>query len=116
MGRIVHLFLEQDMRCTQPGLVARAKAERDFDIADLKPGDVLAFLNAKCDRIKVIAGIDEEDSYGVMGYYRSPHGRIDEGAVQYIADAFKGGAFKMTTAIKRSLHNKLHPAEMAATA
>lgn len=107
MSRIIHVFYDQDMRCRHDGLAKRAREEREFDVRDLRPGDVLCFINAKRDRLIALAGLDEENSHGVLGYYRSPHGRIDERAVQYIPQAFSGGTFKMKTAIKKALHDRL---------
>lgn len=55
----------------------------------------------------VLAGLDEDDSYGVLGYYRSPHGKIDEMALQYIPDAFAGGDMRYETALRKSLVERL---------
>lgn len=114
MNRIIHVFYDQDMRCRHDGLWARALKERDFNKADLKAGDVLCFINSKRDRLMAIAGLDEEDGYGVLGYYRSPHGQIDETAIQYIPQAFNGGKFQMNKAIKKALTTKLGLVEVAA--
>ena len=107
MNRIIHVFYDQDMRARHPGLAKRAKEERDFDVSKLRPGDVLCFINVKRDRLIALAGLEEENSFGVMGYYRSPHGRIDETAIQFIPKAFAGGNFRMNAAIKKALHKRL---------
>lgn len=112
--RIIHVFYDQDMRCRHDGLWARALKEREFKREDLRPGDVLCFINSKQDRLMAIAGLDETDSYGVLGYYRSPHGKIDETAIQYIPQAFNGSTLEMNKAIKKALTKKLGLVEVAA--
>lgn len=105
--KLIHVFFDTDMRCRHDGLLARAKKERGFNRSDLGPGDMLAFINTKRDRIMVLAGLDEDDTYGVLGYYRSPHGRIDELAIQYIPDAFAGGQINYNQALRKALTQRL---------
>lgn len=105
--KLLHVFFDTDMRARHEGLLARAARERKFKRSDLAPGDLLAFINRKRDRIMVIAGLDEDDTYGVLGYYRSPHGRIDEMAIQFIPDAFAGGQIDYNQALHKALHERL---------
>lgn len=107
MTKIIHVFYDQDMRCRHDGLAERARKERGFDVHKLKEGDVLMFINSNRNRIIALAGLDEENGHGVMGYYRSPRGTIDEMAIQFIPQAFSGGGFKMNNAIKQALHKRL---------
>lgn len=107
MSKLLHVFFDTDFRCRHAGLAARAKKESKFDIDDLGPGDMLVFINAARDRVMVLAGLDEDDSHGVLGYYRSPHGRIDLEAIQYIPDAFAGGNLRFESALKKSLIERL---------
>lgn len=83
-NRLLHIFWETDMRVRHDGLAKLARSKAKINVSELEAGDLLCFINRKRDRIMVLAGTGEEDSYGVLGYYRSPHGRIDEQAIQFI--------------------------------
>lgn len=107
MTRLMHVFWDVDMRGRHEALAEHAKKERKFNIEKLNPGDMMAFINRARDRIIVLAGVDEKDSYGVLGYYRSPHGRIDPHAIQYIPSAFSGGRLDMNEALRKSLTERL---------
>lgn len=100
--KLLHLIRETDMRCSHEGLLARAKLE-GVPLTKLGPGDVIAFLNTGRDRIKVLAFTGEKDGFGVMGYYRSPHGRVPPEAMEFIPAAFGGDGFRMDRAIKEGL-------------
>jgi hypothetical protein len=104
--RLVYVFFDQDMRCTHEGLNRRMKKELG-DNFKLQPGMISAFINRKKDRVMVLAGLKEADTFGVMGYYRSPHGRVDSGAIKFIPDAFDGGSFNMDRAIQKVIIEKL---------
>lgn len=105
--RLLHVFHDVDLRGRHEALAAHALKERKVDIGKLSPGSMIAFINVAKDRIIVIAGIDEEDSYGVLAYYRSPHGRIDPMAIQFIPAAFNGGKLDMNKATKKALLARL---------
>lgn len=113
--RLLRVFFDTDMRGRHEALIARAKEEK-IEFSKLKPGDVLAFVNGKRDRIMALAVTDEKDSFGVLGYYRSPHGRIDPFAIRYIAEAFGGGKFDMTPAIRQALEERLRKAPVQSKA
>lgn len=98
--KLLHVFSDTDMRKRHEGLMDYAKEQ---GVKSPKAGDVLAFLNAKRDRIIVLSFIDEKDCFGVMGYYRSPHGRVPMEAIQYIPQAFGGEGFDMNKAIRAGL-------------
>jgi hypothetical protein len=104
--RLVHVFWETNMSCGHDGL-ARIAAKKRLHIKDLAPGELVCFINRKQDRIKVLAGTAEEDGHGVMGYYRSPRGRIEVAAIQYIADSFLGGAIDYDSALRKTLTKNL---------
>lgn len=106
-NRIMHLFFDTDMRGRHEALAERAKQERKFNISTAKPGDLLVFINRSRDRVMVLAGTGEEDGFGVLAYYRSPHGRIDMNAIQYIPQALSGGELKMDRATCKALKVKL---------
>lgn len=106
-NRLVHVFYGTDMRCAHPGLIKIA-AEAKVHLVNLKPGDLLCFINNKRDKIKVLAPLGEEDSEGVVAYYKSPHGRIDSNSVQFIPRAFDGSRLDMNSAIKSALLKRLN--------
>lgn len=102
MGRLLHVIEDADMRCRQEGLIAQAKANK-VDMASLKPGDIVAFLNTKKDRLMVMTMLQEEDSHGFLGYYRSPHGRVPPEALEFIPRALGVDGFQMNKAIRAGL-------------
>lgn len=105
-NRLLHVFYDVDMRGRHEALAQVAKKEK-IDIKNIRPGDMVCFINTAKDRIMVLAGVNEVDSFGVLGYYRSPHGRIDEMAIQHIPSAFNGGKFEMKKAIEKALVKRL---------
>lgn len=116
-SRLLRIFWDIDFRNRHDGLKEIMKKE-GVDWKKIKPGDLVAFVNTARDRVIVLAPVDEEDTHGVMGYYRSPHGRIDEYAFQHIPEAFGGGRLDMKGAIKKAVMQKVpkkyHPVAKAA--
>lgn len=106
--RLLHVFWDVDMRARHEGLTMLAKKE-GLDVKKLKPGEMCCFLNRKQDRLMVLAGVNEEDTYGVLGYYRSPHGRLDQMAIQYIPEAFGSEGLDMKAAIRKALEARIKP-------
>jgi len=103
-NRLLHIFFDVDMRGRQNAMIAHAKKHKKFSMDSFKQGDMLVFLNTKRNKIYVLAGLDEEDSYGVLAYYKSPHDRmIDPEAIQFIPEAFSGGSINMNSALRRTL-------------
>lgn len=102
MGRLLHIVEDADMRCRQEGLIDQAKKAK-VSIPDLKPGDIVAFLNTKKDRLMVLTMLPEADSYGFLGYYRSPHGRVPPEALEFIPKALGADGFHMNKAIRSGL-------------
>jgi len=102
MSRLLHIIPDTDMRARHEGLADWAK-KNGVRWKNLKPGDIVAFLNTKRDRIMVLGVLDEEDSYGLLGYYRAPHGRVMPEAIQYIPKVFGGGRFNMNEATREAL-------------
>lgn len=102
MSRLLHVIPDTDMRARHEGLREFAK-KRGVRWKSLRPGDIVAFLNTKRDRVMVLGVLDEEDSFGLMGYYRSPHGRVAPEAIQYIPEVFGGGRFDMNAATRKAL-------------
>lgn len=102
MSRLLHIIADTDMRARHEGLSVWAK-KNGVKWKNLKPGDIVAFLNTKRDRVMVLGVMDEADSFGLLGYYRSPHGRVMPEAIQYIPKVFGGGRFDMNEATREAL-------------
>lgn len=106
--KLLHVFFDVDMRGRQSALIEHAKSTRKFSMDKFGQGDMMVFLNTARNKIYVLAGLDEEDSYGVLAYYKSPHDRrIDPEAIQFIPEAFSGGNINMNSALKKTLAQKL---------
>jgi len=104
MTKLLHVFFDTDMRGRHEALDARALEDRKFDVKKLKPGDVLCFINTKQDRLMLLSGVNEQDTFGILGYYRSPHGRIDLKCIGYIQESFGGSAeVTMQEALRKRL-------------
>lgn len=104
--KVIHVFWDTDMRCRHDGLIARAKKEK-VKFEELDPGQILVFINHAKDRLMVLTPTDEDNTLGVLGYYRSPTRRIDPMAIQYISLAFGGQGFDFKRSIKASLLERL---------
>lgn len=107
MARLLYVIPEADFRCRHYGLWELAK-KKGVDPTKLNKGDIIAFLNNSKDMIAVIAVTGEADSVGVLAYYRSPHGRIEPHAIQFIPEVFGGGVLDMRKATAKALQ-KLVP-------
>lgn len=106
MARIIHVFFDVDMRAGQAGLAEVAK-KGGKSVKKLQPGEFVCFLNSQKTIIKVLAPTGEADSFGILSQYRSPHGKIDLNAVDYIPAAFGAGSFNMNKALRMSLEAKI---------
>lgn len=104
MARVMHVIPDTDMRGRQPSLIKQAKT-KGLKWDEAKPGDVVVFINAKMDKIVLMTPLPEEDTFGLMGYYRSPHGRIDPRIIQYLS--FNKGRFDVDRATKSMLDDLL---------
>lgn len=113
---LMRIFWDTDMRGRHEALKQKAK-DAGVNFEKLKPGDLLAFVNAARDRVMVLAPVSgEADSFGVLAYYRSPHGRIDEFALQYIPEAFGGGKLNMAKATEKAVLQRLAKKKLVAKA
>ena len=100
----LHAILwDTDMRSRHEGLLEYAKSQKALAGRDLRHDDVLCFVNAKRDRVILLTGIDEKNRYGVLAYYRSSTGRIEERAIQYIPECFSGRKIEYTKALEKAL-------------
>ena len=102
--RLIAILWGTDMRLAHDGLLAEATGKNKA-LALLKPGECIAFVNEKRDRIKLLAGSNH--GYPVLGYFRSKTGRIDVQAIQFIAQAFNGSRIDYNAALKKSLLKRL---------
>ncbi len=107
MSRVLHVIEETDMRCRQEGLLDQAKKKNGVRADELKPGDIIVFLNTKKDRLMVLTMLPEAESVGFLGYYRSPHGRVPPEAIEFIPRALGSDGFQMNKAIRSGLEKLL---------
>ena len=106
MARILHVIQNADFRCRHEGLMAMArKAQVNMD--ELRVGDIVVFLNVARDRLICISVLPEQDSFGLLSYYRSPHGRVPMEAIQFIPQAFGATGLNMNAAIRSGLEQLL---------
>jgi hypothetical protein len=103
MARLLYVVSDADFRCRHEGLWLQAKkagARQD----SMKAGDIVAFLNTRKDMIATIAITGEKDSLGVLSFYRSPHGRVEPHAIQYIPECLGArGDLDMSKATRKAL-------------
>lgn len=101
-GSIVRVFLDADMRCSQPGLSALALKHK-FKVEELGHGEFLIFINSKRNKLKLYAGGD------VLAYYRMAKGeRLDMRVIQKIPRAFMGtGKLNYTEELRTVIREEL---------
>lgn len=109
MNKLLYIFFDTDMRAQHDGLTERAKKEAKIKVQDLAPGSLLCFINRRRDRIKVLAGCAEQNSHGVLGYYKSPSGSIDIQSLQFIPEAFDGNRLTYDSMLRETLLERLEP-------
>lgn len=100
-SRLLRIFWETDMRCRHDGLTELALKEDKIKFSKLKFGDVLCFVNRKKDRYIMLSPAPEANSRGVLAYYRSPRGRFEERALQYVGQTFGGGKINYDEALHK---------------
>lgn len=82
MNRVVRVFPEVYMYYGHDGLVAIAK-EAGIDLQQLKPGELVVFINTTRDKIKLYG------ANNVIGYYRNKPGHpIDLRTIPLICKSF----------------------------
>jgi hypothetical protein len=101
-SRVLHILENTDMRARHEGLRDFAKKNK-VDISKMNEGDIVVFLNAKKDRLMCLVVLPEEETFGFLGYYRSPHGRVPPEALEFIPRAFGGSGFNMNASIRAGL-------------
>jgi hypothetical protein len=103
---LLHIFWDVDFRNGHDGLNQIAK-EKKIQIRNMPHGEMVLFVNSKRNMIKVLASTGEENSNGVVAFYKCPRGRINEYSLQFIAQAFRGGEIRYDEALKRGLLKQL---------
>lgn len=106
MTKLLCVISDTDMRCRHEGLLVQAK-KAGVEVDKLQPGVVVAFLNTAKDRLMILTKRGVDDKYGILAYYRSPHGRIMPEAIQYIPESFNGEHFDMNKATLKGLEGLL---------
>jgi len=99
-NKLVHYFPESDLRSGHTGLAKLAQKAR-VSVSALNPGDFLLFVNRKQTAFKVLT------ANNILAHYKSPSGRVDLGAVQYMSAAFSGGEFNFDRALYIKLEKDL---------
>lgn len=104
--RLLYVIPETNFACQHRGLV-RQLSEKGIEFSDLKPGDVIAFLNRKETMLRVLVSLPEKNTLGFVGTYKSPHGRVPPEAIQFVTQAMGGDGFNMNKAIRLGLEKLL---------
>ena len=73
MNKLVHVFFGVNMSAQHDGLLTIMSTKK-LKPEKLAPGEMVCFINNARDRIKILARANEENTRGVIGYYRSPRG------------------------------------------
>lgn len=100
MNSIISVFPNADLRCGHTGLAITA-ADGNKSADNLKPGQFLLFINRKQTAFKLLA------FNNTLVHYRSPAGRIDLRAIQYLPQCFTAGKFNYDIALKRMFEKTL---------
>lgn len=100
-GRVLQIFLNHDLRNGHDGLSGIAK-EAGIDTRKLVPGQYVAFINAKKDKLKLYA------ANGVVAYLKLEAGRkIDERVIRELPRVFQGGRIDYDKALKEVVETAL---------
>lgn len=106
MGRVLHVIEGSDLRCRHQGLRDLAK-KQGCDFSKFKVGDIVVFLNNDKTHLAILVMLDEAESFGFLGQYKSPHGRVPPEAIFFIPQALGMKGFEMNKAIKCGLEKLL---------
>lgn len=106
MSRIMLVVEDADMRCRHEGLLLQA-VKKGVKRKELRRGNLIVFLNRAKSHLSVLGFRGEEDVFGVLSSYKSPHGRVPLEAVQYIPEMYGADGFSMDRAIKEALTDLL---------
>lgn len=106
MARLIYVVPDINMGSQHLGLMKQL-SDRGIDFKKIKPGDIVAMLNRRESILRVMAALPEKDSFGFLGTYKSPHGRVPLEAIQFIAGSMGGTGFDMSKAIRLGLERLL---------
>jgi hypothetical protein len=86
-------FWDVDLRQSHEGLRQHA-SRRGYKLSDLGPGEAYLFVNVSMSAYKILMNVvGEKDSLGIVSSYRSPHGRMELGAIQYLPKTWDDKGF-----------------------
>lgn len=104
---LVRVFWGTSMGKRHQGLSEVAKKEADIDVHELDQGEMLLFVNRAMDKMQVMASLGRGPHNIVLAYWKGKPGqRIDELAIQYIAQAFNGTTIDYNKALKKALEQR----------
>lgn len=105
MNKLMHVFFEVNMANQHHGLAEIASAKK-VDIKNLKPGEMVCYVNAPQTALKILASTGEENGHGVIAYYKSPKGRLDLQALRFIPEAFSGSGLNYKEALRKTFEKR----------
>lgn len=107
-NRLLRIFFDVDFRCQHTGL-KRHMMKRGLNVNDLEPDDMVIFINTAKNKVRALKMTPEPNSWGVLGYYRSPgNSKIDYRALKYIPQVFgAAGNIDMDNATLKVLEKEL---------
>lgn len=106
MPKLVYVVPDINMGSRHLGLIKQMK-DRGIEFNKMKNGDVVALLNRRESIVCVMAVLPEKDSFGFLGMYKSPTGRVPLEAIQFIAQSLGGSGLDMSKAIRLGLEKLL---------
>lgn len=99
MNRVKQIFLNTDLRCQHRGLSLLA-AKRKCNLDKLEPGEHVAFVNRRKDRVKLYS------ANGLLSYLKSDR-PLDLRAIASIPEAFgKSLKLKYASGIRKLYESK----------
>ncbi len=98
-NKLLRVFLDTDMRAGHNGL-SKVALKDNVNVADLKEGQHIVFVNKKADKIKIYS------AKNIVSYLLSGS-RLELSSLNYFADCFGADGFKYDKALKTVLEQKL---------
>lgn len=100
MANILHYFPNSDLRSSHRGLTLLA-AKHKVRVETLASGSFVLFINRKRSQFKILT------SSHIIAHYKSPHGSIDMGVLNYLPHAFSSEGFDFSKALRVKLAKDL---------
>lgn len=104
--RLVHILENSDLRGRHVSLRTWA-ARNGVNLERIRSGDLVAFLNRRKTQLAILVALEEEDSLGLLAWYKSPHGRVPPEAMEFLPVAFGMEGFQMAAALRAGLEKLL---------